>query len=176
MGTASHRSLGWVGAVWGVAGVIGLLSRAIVGLTPLGFGPLLAGELTPIQRAAWALWAAFMLYTEGWRGFHLAFAPRVVARAAALIDNPTVLTVLLAPAYCMALFHAPRRRIIVSWCLLVGIVALVVMVRQLPEGWRCVVDGGVVLGLSAGTASVLFHAARALAGTAPPKPAELPEG
>ena len=130
--------------------------------------------LTPLQVALAALWTAFMLYTEGWRGFHLQFSPRVVRRAWALADDPGLVRVLLAPAMCMGLIHANRKRLTVSWSLVTMIVVLVVAVRQMPQPWRAIVDVGVVLGLTAGLASVLFFWVGAIRGRVPDVPADLP--
>ena len=143
------------------------LSQPVIEVFPQG--------LTPLQAAVALLWTGFMLYTEGWRGFHLQFAPRVVRRAWALADDPGLVRVVLAPAMCMGLIYANRKRLIVSWSLVTMIVVLVVAVRQLPQPWRAIVDLGVVLGLTAGLASVLFHWVVAVRGSVPDVAADLPE-
>lgn len=149
-----------VAAAWGIGGVLLLLVDAVARLAPRALEALRM-ELSVVQWGALAVWLVFMAYVEGWRGFHLKLAPRVVERAADLRDEPTALRGLLAPLYCMSLFAAPRREMAVSWGLVVGIVALVLVVRFLPQPWRGIVDAGVVVGLSIGAGSILAHAVRA---------------
>lgn len=158
-------------ALWGVGGVIAVLLQAVSRLLPRALEAL--PTLGALEWAVVGLWVAFMAYVEGWRGFHLRFAPRVAARALHLGRHPDAVAVALAPAYCMSLFHSTRRQLIVSWALLLGIVALVVLVRQLPQPWRGIVDAGVVVGLGIGTASLLWHGAQGLRGRLPP-PDDLP--
>ena len=81
---------------------------------------------------------------------------------------------MLAPFTCMGLLHATKKRRIVSWSLLTGIVLLVVLVRQLPSPWRGIIDLGVVLGLSTGLASIAWFTARTLAGSPPQVPSDMP--
>ncbi|MEO0326054.1 MAG: hypothetical protein AAF447_24105 [Myxococcota bacterium] len=155
-------------ATWGVLCVSALLGQALVRLTPLALEPLRGDGLSPALLALYVAWVAFNAYAEGWRGFHLKFAPRVVARAFYLGRHPKPLWLLLALPFCMSLFHATRRQRIVSWVLIVVLTGLIVAVRALPQPWRGIVDGGVVVGLGLGLASVIFHWMRGLAGTPPP--------
>ena len=69
----------------------------------------------------------YMAYAEGYKGFHLAFAPRVVVRARYLADNPRTLHVLLAPLFCMGYIHATRRRKIISFALTAMIICFVLI-------------------------------------------------
>ena len=156
-------------AGWGVAGIVGLLVQALVRLTPLALEPIEKGMLTPGHWALYLGWSAFNAYAEGYRGFQKAFVPRVVARAAYLARNPTLLRVLLAPLFCMAMFHARRKNLILSWGLVGIIVALVIAIRFLPQPWRGIVDAGVVVGLGWGTLALLVAVSRALVtGRIPP--------
>ena len=100
-------------------------------------------------------WLGFMAYFEGYRGFQKAFAPRVVARTQYLARNPTALELLLAPMFAMGLIRATKKRLLVSWWLLIGVTFLVLMVRLLPQPWRGLVDAGVVLGLSWGCLAIV---------------------
>jgi hypothetical protein len=138
----------------------------VVRITPIAVEPIEVG-MSPFQ---WALYAAtliFMAYTEGYRGFQRNFSPRVVARVLHLARQPQLLHVLLAPAFCMALFHATRRRLIVAWAVLLCVVLLVAGVRGLAQPWRGIIDGGVVVGLSWGLIAIAVYGARALGGKAP---------
>jgi hypothetical protein len=157
---------------WGILGVVAILTNAVVRLT----GPALIGLTSGLTLFQWLLtagWCAFMLYAEAWKGFHKQFSPRVVQRAFTLPEQP-VWVVLAAPLVCMGLFHATRKRLIVGWSLVTGIVLLVVVVRLLPQPWRGMVDAGVVLGLAGGTLSIAYHAFRAASGRLPGVPADWP--
>ena len=89
-----------------------------------------------------------MAWVEGYRGFHVSFAPRVVARALWVARSGQWLPILLAPLVCMGLCYATRRRLVLSWGLTAMIVGFVVMVRWLAHPWRGFVDAGVVVGLT----------------------------
>jgi len=166
----------WTGrlaAAWAIGGVVLLLSSAVWRLAPLALEAL-SEPLTWVHWAFLVPWVFFMAYSEGYRGFQKGFSPRVVVRAWSLLRRPRAHHVLLAPAIAMGWMYATRKRLIVSWSLTVGIVGLVLLVRLLPQPWRGLVDGGVVLGLGWGLAAIAVYAAAALAGRPPDVPADLP--
>jgi hypothetical protein len=165
--------LGRVGAVWGVLGVLAMLGQAFTRLGPRALEAYTMG-LTPVQLVVLAGWTGFMIYSEGVRGFHRRFSPRVVARALWLRDHPRPLFVAIAPLFCMSLLHASKRGLVVARVLVLAIVLLVIVVSQLPQPWRGIVDAGVVAGLAVGAASIMWFALRALAGTPPPIAPDLP--
>jgi hypothetical protein len=166
--------MGKVAAAWGVLGVVALLTQALVRLGPRAIEALRM-DLEVQHWVVLAVWVAFMAHAEGYKGFHLRFSPRVVARAQTLVDSPSVLHRLLAPAYCMSLLHASRRGLVVAWCVVVGITGLVAIVSTMSQPWRGIVDAGVVVGLGIGQVSILFHAIRAMGGTPPPIAPDLPQ-
>lgn len=166
--------LDWMVVAWGVGGVLALLANAIVRLSPIA-AEALTMELGALHWAVLAGWVAFMGYAEGWRGFHRRFSPRVVARAFHLGRRRRLGSALLAPAYCMSLFASTRRGTLVAWSLVVGISALVVLVRMTPQPWRGIVDAGVVIGLGVGSLSIGWHVLRSLR-LGPQLPTDLPPG
>ena len=168
--------LGTLAGTWGVIGVLVLLSRALWKLTPLAVEPFEKGGLSAIHWGLYAVFIVFMAYSEGYKGFQKAFAPRVVARAFHLARHPKPLHVLLAPFFCMGLFHATRKRLIISWVLTIFVVALVLSVPLLPYPWRNIVDAGVVVGLTWGALSVLVLALMAVSRGDTDVPPEVPEG
>ncbi len=170
---AQRGHLGLI-AFWGIAGVVAILVKAVVRLLPLVL-ELAEYVLAPVELAALVGWIAVMAVAEGWRGFHRQFSPRVVARALHLeaVRRPRWV-VALAPLYCMGLVHATRRRLWTSWILTLGIVALVIGVRQLSQPWRGIVDAGVVVGLAIGTLSILYYVVRVARGHAMPVPPDVP--
>ena len=131
--------------------------------------------LTPGLWAVYALWVVFQAYSEGYRGFQLRFCPRVMARAVHLGRHPRPLHLLLAPLFLLSLIHAPRRRLIVRYVFLAALILLIALVRQLPQPWIGIIDGGVVLGLGWGVIVLWWLLGRYLLGYGSPDPIDLPE-
>ncbi len=151
---------------WGLIGVVALLSQALVRLGVLAWEAI-DGGLSTTQWAVLAGWVAVMAHSEGYRGFHRRFSPRVVARALHLRRHPTPVRVALAPLFCMSLFGASRRGTIVARSVVVGIVTLVLVVRTLDQPWRGIIDAGVVVGLGIGLTSLLGFLVAAALGRPP---------
>lgn len=179
MGSSSRRgpvpgdAFAWWIVLWGVLGIVALLAEAIARLLPRALEPVLDGSLEPGHWAAYGGWVAFNAYAEGYRGFQKAFAPRVVARALYLARHPRPLRVALAPLFCMALFAATRRRWMVSWVVVIAVVGLVTLMRWVPQPWRGIVDGGVVVGLAWGVLAIFAYLVRAALGREPAVPHEV---
>jgi hypothetical protein len=133
-----------------------LLSFAIFRLGSVAL-ELSGFSLTLWQWLIMLAWFTYMIWAEGYKGFHLAFAPRVVVRASYLANNPKPLHVLLAPLFCMGYIHATPRRRIMSLALSGMIVCFVLLARLLPQPWRGIVDVGVVAGLIVGVGSIVFY-------------------
>ena len=155
------HTLGSVGAVWGVAGVVLLLGSAVYRMTPRA----LAAFTVPFGPLHWLALTAcilFMSYAEGVRGFQQRFSPRVAARARYLREHPEALHVVFAPIFCMGFIHATRRRKFVSLALTAGIILLVLAVHRIPQPWRGIIDAGVVAGLAWGLVSLIWYAVAAL--------------
>ena len=163
---------GRIGAVWGIGGVVLLLGSAVARLTPFAVDAVRAG-LTPAQWTAFVGSVAFFAYTNGYRVFQRQWSPRIVARARALAADPTPARVALAPLFCMAYFGATRKRQAIAWGVTLGVIGLVVLVRQLAQPWRGIVDAGVVVGLGWAVVAIAWFAVRALQGHVPPASPEL---
>ena len=72
----------------------------------------------------------------------------------------------------MGLFHATKKRMIVSWSVSLGVAGIVAAVKKLPYPYRNIVDAGVVVGLTWGCISILAHYVKALVtGRVPADPA-----
>lgn len=162
-------------ASWGALGVVLVLVQAVSRLTPLALEPWRNGSMSGWQMALYVAWVVVNGYLEGYRGFQKRFCPRVVGRSLWLGGHPRPLHVLLAPLFSMALFHASRRQLAGSWGLVLGIAAIVIAVRLLPQPWRGIVDGGVVVGLGWGIAALLVQYVRALVTGRWPAAEGLPE-
>jgi hypothetical protein len=165
IGSTRPSVSGSIGAAWGIVGLSLLFLNALMRLYPH------ACEITTLS-LNWVHWLGlavsllFMGYAEGYKGFQLRFSPRAAARALYLRNHPTPGRIIFAPLFCMGFFHATRKRKIVAYSLTGMIVLLIVLVRQLPQPWRGIVDAGVVLGLGWGVLSVWFFSIKAFWGTA----------
>src|SRR5690606_21018767 len=76
---------------------------------------------------------------------------------------------LLAPAFCMSLFHATRRGLLVAWGTVGMVICLVAIVSRLPQPWRGIIDAGVVLALLWGALAIVAFFVKALASGQPPE-------
>ncbi len=168
-------AIGRLALAWGVLGVMLLVAQPIVRLTPR-VTEAIEGGLTTGQWIVLVAWVLLNAHAEGYRGFHRRFSPRVVVRAWYLGRHPRPAWALAAPLFCMSLVHASRRGLAVARGLVVGIVVLVLLVRQLPQPWRGIVDAGVVVGLGLGLLSLALHLVRALSGRLPAVSPDLPPG
>ena len=168
--------------LWGVVGVVAVLSNAIRRLLPIALEPFskagtaaAATAFTPLHWAQYVGFVLIMAYAEGYKGFQLKFSPLVVKRAMTLGPNSPFHHKLFAAPYSMGLFHASKKRQIVSWTLALGIVGLVKLVKTLAFPYRSIVDAGVVVGLSWGTASIAGIYVQALRGQVPMIDPAMPE-
>ncbi len=154
-------------ATWGVVQVVSIILQSLRRLYPIALEPLVRKDLTTAQWGAYVLWALVMAYSEGYKGFQQKFSPLLVKRAFMLVEKPSILNYLLAGPYCMGLFGATKKRMIVSWALTIGVVGMVSVVRRLPYPYRSIVDGGVVVGLTYGVLSIFFLLVKGLFGSVP---------
>jgi len=155
------KVLGFVGAIWGLAGVSALLAWAVVRLTPYTV------ELWHLD-LQWYHWGllltniVFMAYTEGYKGFQLGAAPRLGARVRYLYQNPTLIHVIFGPFFCSSYFHTTHRRLIARYILTSMVILLIIIVSRFEQPWRGIVDAGVLIGLVWGLIAILYYGIKAL--------------
>ncbi len=167
--------LGRVGLLWGLGGTALLVLEPIARLSLQAAAAFTDPALTGWHLAFGAGWTGAMAHFEGYRAFQRGFSPRIVVRAWHLARAPSVGWVLLAPAFCIGLVHATRRRLLTSWLVVVLVRVLIEVVRHLEQPLRGMVDAGVVVGLAWGLVAMLLFAARAaLTGALPHIAADLP--
>lgn len=152
--------LGYIAALWGITGISLLLGSAIYRLSAIGMQTF-DYNLSWYHWVALAVSIAFMGFAEGYRGFQQAWSPRVAARLLFLSQNVSPVRLILAPLFCMGFFDIVRKRMIVTYCLTFGIIGMVLLVHQLDQPWRGIVDLGVVTGLAWGLASLFIFTAQA---------------
>lgn len=147
---------GIIAAAWGVVGLSMLLGFATWRLTMNSIEAL----KMPLNWVHWVvaiIFFAFMVYSEGYKGFQKSFAPRFAVRTRHLLYNTTSVQLLLAPLFCMSYFHAPKRRIIATFTLTTAIIILISLFQFIPQPWRGLLDAGVAAGLVWGIiANALF--------------------
>ena len=158
--TQANKLTGVLAAIWGFGGAFLLIGYAVWRLTPLMMEAF-DYQMSILQWLVLILNVAFMAYSEGYKGFQLAFSPRVAARTLYLSRNPSMLRVILAPLFVIGYFDATRRRMIASYMLTLMIIVFVILVHQLSQPWRGIVDAGVVVGLIWGLASMLYFIVQA---------------
>ena len=149
------RTVKALGFAWGIGGVLLLLLFAVYRLAPMALA-LENSPMNPMHWAALIFSILFMAYTEGYKGFHLGFSPRVVKRANYLRNNPRIFHTLLAPLFCMGYIYSTRKRKLISIGLTLMIIGFVLIARILPQPWRGILDAGVVVGLTIGIASIVY--------------------
>jgi hypothetical protein len=159
-GTKSSSILNTMASLWGAGGVVYILAKSIRRILPIALEPFLATSvpLSPFQLGAYVSMCLWFAYVEGYKGFQLKFSPLVVARAQTLkpFNGSPIHHILFAPFYSMGLFHATKKRKIVSWSVSIGVGMIVAAVKRLPYPWRNIVDAGVIVGLSWGSLSIMI--------------------
>ncbi len=76
-----------LGYFWGISGVLLILLSAITRLSARVI-EMFSFPISLIQWIVLVIFALYMAYAEGYKGFHLNFAPRVITRAQIfLVEN-----------------------------------------------------------------------------------------
>lgn len=154
--------LGVVAACWATIGLCALLLYAIVRLSMV----VADGAADPWDWRHWAVAAAnaaFMAWSEGYRGFQLRFSPRSAARVKWLLYHASGVSAVLAPLFAMGYFNVTRRRMVGVYGLTAFVAGAIIVVHTLPQPWRAVLDIGVIIGLTWGMASFLWSLKRTFA-------------
>lgn len=151
-----------VASLWAAGGVVMILAKSIKRILPIAlepFGPSVPTPLSQFQLGAYVAMCLWFAYVEGYKGFQLKFSPLVVARAQTLkpFNGSPLHHTLFGPFYAMGLFHATKKRKIVSWSVTTGVAVIVAAVKRLPYPWRNIVDAGVIVGLSWGSISIIVE-------------------
>lgn len=156
----------FVVSFWASSGVVYILMKAIKRVLPIALEPLKGDVAVPLngfQLAAYISTCLFFAYAEGYKGFQKKFSPLVVTRSFTIQPSLSTLHhIIFAPFYAMGLFHATKKRKIVSWSVSIGVAGIVAGVKRLSYPWRNIVDAGVVVGLSWGAMSILVSYVKAL--------------
>jgi len=129
--------------------VAALFADAIYQLGRRGVITMRAG-LEPIEWAALVVVFGLFVYGEGELALGRRWVPHTMRRARELDATSPLVHRLLAPLYAMSLIGAPRSAITRAWLGVALIVLAVLIVRELPEPWRGIVDLSVAAALAWG--------------------------
>lgn len=157
--SAFESILNGVTSLWAAGGVVMILARAMKRIVPIALEPFqsAATPLSTFQLGSYIGMCLWFAYVEGYKGFQRKFSPLVVARSQTLTKSSPIHHILFGPLYAMGLFHATRKRKIVSWSVSLGVAGIVVCVKKLPYPWRNIVDAGVICGLTWGSVSIILN-------------------
>lgn len=165
--SASTKLLNSVASLWAAGGVVMILGKSIKRILPIALEPFdgVAAPLSTFQLGSYIAMCLWFAYVEGYKGFQLKFSPLVVARAQTLKPfqkGSPIHHTLLGPFYAMGLFHATKKRKIISWSVSIGVGLIVATVKRLPYPWRNIIDAGVIVGLSWGSLSIVIEWVKAI--------------
>jgi hypothetical protein len=155
MNNKQPTPIGIIAVIWAIIGLFALLGFACWRLSAYTIDSF----SMPLDWLHWVVfiaWAIFMAHGEGYKGFQKKFSPRFAARCKYLSHSATWLQVLLAPLFCMAYFHAPKKRVIATYALTLMIIVFIFSFRLIPQPWKGLLDFGVVLGLAWGIISTVY--------------------
>jgi hypothetical protein len=113
----------------------------------------LSEGLTGAQWALAAVVFAAFVYGEGWLALHQKFSVHVIARLVALKRERLLLKV-LGVLYAASLVGDQPRTMLKAWLGVAAIGAAVVLVKQLPQPYRSMVDISVAAALLLGIVSI----------------------
>ena len=141
---------------WALLGVGFVFLKSAIQLGVRGVVTIQAG-LTTGEWVAFIVITALFVYGEGVRALQMKYMPYVLRRIARLPEERAVNQV-LAPLYALSLIGAERRVLLKAWAGTAAIVAAVIVVRQLSEPWRGIVDFAVAMALTWGLIALLAGA------------------
>jgi hypothetical protein len=125
-------------------------------------------DLTPAQYLAAAAIVVFFIYYEAYKGFYKGFSPVLVRRTMAIDEGSPWYVHAFGPFFVGGFFDGTRRRLAVSWGLVVAIGMLGFFTARSGYPWRYLIDLGVGVGLTLGTVSMGYFTYLAATGVLPP--------
>lgn len=141
--------------IYSIGGVIAIFSSAIYRLYP-HVHESFSYEFSISNWIVLSVYLIVMIVGKGYFALHRGFVPRVINRSEQLIENGKLIDRLLAPLYCMGFFKAPKKRMLISYVMILLIVSFIVSASKISQPWRGIIDIGVIIGLSLGILSLLF--------------------
>ena len=161
LGIETHRHRAALTLLWAWVGLMVMLLEPAVRLSEVAHTGWV--QSSPRPWLGYLIATLTMLYIEGYRGFHRAFSPAFAKRCLELATTQSRLQRLLAPLVAMGLVGVDRKTLRRMWTLTFMIVGFVIVIRQLPQPYRGMVDAGVAAALVMGALSSTWHLLRCLA-------------
>merc|ERR1719375_573994 len=153
---------------WALGAWYALCAHCAVDMFTLAFSKLKWSDLSMTQLAAAVAIVVFFIYYEAYKGFYKGFSPVLVRRTMAIDEYSPWYVHALGPFYIGGFFDGTRRRLAVSWGLVVAIGWLGVGTARAGYPWRYLIDLGVGVGLTLGVVSMAYFTYLALKGALPP--------
>ncbi|MBT3756892.1 MAG: hypothetical protein HOK80_08665 [Candidatus Cloacimonetes bacterium] len=147
--------------IYSIGGVIAIFSSAIYRLYP-HVKESMSLEFSALNWTVLAAYLIVMIVGKGYFALHRGFVPRVIVRSEQIISNGNLIDKLLAPLYCMGFFKAPKKRMIISYLMILFIISFLVSASKIVQPWRGIIDLGVIVGLSLGIISLLLLGSKKL--------------
>ena len=141
--------------IWAIVVVLGVLLFAVFRLAQHSWVALQM-PLGWLEYSVLLINTLFMAYSEGYKGFHLSFAPRFAARVKYVYQQGQGVQLWLSPLFCFGYFGTTKAKQVVAFALTILLICVIVLMGYMPQPWRGVVDAGVVVGLSIGVLSMLY--------------------
>ena len=170
----NNSFLGTIGAIWGIIGWVALIGYAVYKLS-IPIREIIPAELEWYHWTVMVLFTVGLFYFKGYRAFQQVIAPRIAVRARYIRSHPRLLWLLLAPLFSMGYFHIARRKQIVTFVMTVTMVALIILVRQLPDPWRGIVDVSIFVSLGWGIVCIIWFGVKGLTAVSFPYPTHIEE-
>jgi hypothetical protein len=148
-----------LGYIWGVAGILAVIAYAVVGLAARALS-IKSYDLMWYHWAALVFGTLILIYAKSYRGFLLRLAPGIALRARSIRAKPTAARVIFAPFYCMGFFGSGVRTQVRMIFITLAMVAMIIVVRNLPEPWRAILDFGIAVALTLGFCFILMESLR----------------
>ena len=115
-----------------------------------------------------------LVYVKSYRAFLLKLAPRIATRARDIRADPKPAKVIFAPFYCMGFFGSGRPTQVRIVSITLAMVALIIVVRYLPEPWCAILDFCIAVALALGSYFILMESLRHTPGAGHCPPPEKP--
>jgi len=160
--SAARKIANTAASLWAAGGVVMILGKSIKRILPIALEPFdgISKPLSTFQLGSYIAMCMWFAYVEGFKGFQKKIFALGVARAQTLQPfekGSPIHHTLFGPFYAMGLFHATKKRKIVSWSVSIGVGLIVAAVKRFPYPWRNIVDAGVIVGLSWGSLSIAIE-------------------
>jgi hypothetical protein len=152
---------------WALGAWFALCAHCAVDMFTLAFSKLTWADLSVPQLLAAAAIVVFFIYYEAYKGFYKGFSPVLVRRTMAIDEGSPWYVHALGPFCIGGFFDGTRRRLAVSWGLVVAIGLLGYGTARSPYPWRQFIDLGVGVGLTLGVVSMAHFTALAARGVLP---------